>query len=124
MSTNRVIWLLILCVAPFALPVSGVAHASTASSDIGVTQRANRSVAKIGDLITFTSTVTNHGPSAAVDMNAEWVTLRHLQVVSQSCDAVSPDTPGCEWGGQGPFATNALEKMYITAKVLQIGPGN
>jgi uncharacterized repeat protein (TIGR01451 family) len=72
--------------------------AATATSDISIRLVANHGSLTTGRQITYTATMTNHGPNDAslVDTTFSWPA--QLDLVSITCDhGISPDTPACEY---------------------------
>jgi hypothetical protein len=90
--------------------------ASAANVDLAVTaNHASVSNANVGDLVTFTGTLTNKGPDAGGDDTLyiddyEGVTIRRV-----NCDIVSPDGNFCEYGSL-PVGQSA--KMRVVTKVV------
>ena len=90
-----VIGILPLILAPWS---STAVFAAASRSDISVKLIANQSKLKMGQNITYTAIMTNHGPDAAsfVDVGFSWPDK--LNFVSMTCDkGISPDTPNCEY---------------------------
>ena len=77
-----------------SLVSSPVALAGQSRSDISVTLAANQR----GETITYTATMTNHGPDDATSVDVGFALPVQLRLVSMSCDkGISPDTPFCEY---------------------------
>jgi uncharacterized repeat protein (TIGR01451 family) len=106
--------------------------AATAISDISVRLVANRSHVAMGQQITYTATMTNHGPDDAsfVDVIFSWPS--QLDLVSMTCDeGITADTPACEYSslraGQSvvsvlvatphPGGNTHTRKIRVTARV-------
>src|SRR4029077_3750706 len=65
----RRIMALVVATAALAIALAGSAAASAGdSADLGVTVSADKTSYKVGDLVTYTVTVTNYGDSAADDV--------------------------------------------------------
>jgi len=108
--------------------------AATSRADISITLVANRSNVKMGQNITYTATMTNHGPDDAIFVDVAFSWPGQLNFVSETCDlGISPDSPNCEYSslpaGQTVVstfvatpATDALKhenrKLTVTANVL------
>jgi len=81
-----------------SLGTSQVAHAATATSDISLTLVADKDQVKIGQMITYTATMTNLGPDDAISVDVGFSLPDMLTLVSMTCDrGISPDTPFCEY---------------------------
>jgi uncharacterized repeat protein (TIGR01451 family) len=78
---------------------SGTALAApTPRSDVSVTIVADRSQVKVGQNITYTAKMTNHGPADAYSVDTAFVWPDQLNFVSMTCaQGISPDTPNCEY---------------------------
>ena len=100
-----------------SLGTSKVAFAATATSDISVTLVANQSKVKMGQTITYTATMTNHGPDDAIAVDVGFFLPDQLTLVSLTCDRVSPDTPFCE------YSTLAAGETVVATLVATPTPG-
>ena len=81
-----------------SLGISQVALAATVTSDISVTLVAHESRGKGGEMITYTATMTNHGPDDAFFVDVGFSLPDQLHLASMTCDrGISPDTPFCEY---------------------------
>ena len=97
-----------------SLGTSQVAHAATAISDISITLVAHRA----GRTVTYTATMTNHGPDDAVFADTGFVLPAQLQLVSMTCDlGISADTPFCE------YATLSAGQSVVSTLVAKAIPG-
>ncbi len=96
-----------------------VASASTDPSvtDIAITQSANVRHAKVGQVVTFTSTAVNNGPDAITDsLDVHPTQAAGLEVVGIVCDrGISSDGPFCQYG---PVGVGEQRTTVYTAKVL------
>ena len=112
---------------------SQAARAATATSDISITLVADKSKLKMGENITFTATMTNHGPDDAIFVDVGFSLPDMLTLVSETCDrGISADTPFCEYStlaaGETVVSTlvatptqgslNNLRKVRTTANVI------
>jgi uncharacterized repeat protein (TIGR01451 family) len=81
-----------------SLGTSQVAFAATSTSDISLTLVADRSQVKMGQMVTYTATMTNGGPDDAFSVDMGFSLPDQLTLVSMTCDrGISPDTPFCEY---------------------------
>ena len=80
-----------------SLGTSQAALAATATSDLSLTLVADRSKVKMGQTVTYTATMTNLGPDEAIDVAVAIMLPDQLNVVSLTCDRVSPDGTFCEY---------------------------
>jgi uncharacterized repeat protein (TIGR01451 family) len=77
---------------------SQVAFAATSTSDISLTLVADQSKVKMGQMVTYTATMTNLGPDDAFSVDVGFSLPDQLTLVSMTCDrGISPDTPFCEY---------------------------
>ena len=82
----------------FSLGISKPALAASATSDISVTIVANQDRVKEGQNITYTATMTNHGPDETTFVDVGFGLPDQFNLVSMTCDlGISPDTPFCEY---------------------------
>jgi len=101
-----------------SLGSSQVAFAATSTSDISVTLVADQSHVKMGQMITYTATMTNLGPDDAVFVDVGFFLPDQLNLVSMTCDrGISPDTPFCE------YSTLAAGETVISTLVATPTPG-
>jgi uncharacterized repeat protein (TIGR01451 family) len=74
------------------------AFGATAISDVSVRLVANRATVRPGQQVTYTATMTNHGPSDASFVDVTFIWPAQLDLVSMTCDeGISADTPACEY---------------------------
>jgi uncharacterized repeat protein (TIGR01451 family) len=74
------------------------ATAPQAGSDVSVSLAADKDLIGPGEEITFTATMTNHGPEDATFVDVFFALPDKLEMVSMACDlGISPDTPACEY---------------------------
>lgn len=91
-NTIRILVLVIL------LGSSGKALAAPSRSDVSITITADRSEVRVGQTVTYTARMTNHGPDDAYFVDASFVWPDQYTFVSMACDqGISPDTPACEY---------------------------
>lgn len=77
---------------------SGQAFAAQNVSDFSLTMVVDKSRAKIGENITYTATITNHGPDAALLAFVSYGLPDQLNFVSVTCGGViSSDGSFCEY---------------------------
>jgi uncharacterized repeat protein (TIGR01451 family) len=100
-----------------SLGTSQVAFAATATSDISVTLVADQSKVKMGQTITYTATMTNLGPDDAIAVDVVIFLPDQLNVVSMTCDRVSPDGTFCE------YSTLAVGETVVATLVATPTPG-
>jgi uncharacterized repeat protein (TIGR01451 family) len=100
-----------------SLGTSQVAFAATATSDIAVTLVADQNHVKMGQTITYTATMTNLGPDDAIAVDVGFSLPDQLNLVSMTCDRVSPDTPFCE------YSTLAVGETVVATLVATPTPG-
>ena len=87
-------------ILPLLLSVgtSQVAWAAGSTSEISLTMVASQNQIRMGQMITYKVTMTNHGPDDAIFVDAGFSLPDQLNLVSISCDkGISPDTPFCEY---------------------------
>lgn len=116
-----------------SLGSSMVAFAASSTSDISVTIAADQSKVKVGQIITYTATMTNHGPQDASFVDVRFNLPVQLTLVSMTCDlGISPDTPFCEYSSlkagesvvstlvatPNPDALTREKNLLITADIL------
>ena len=88
-------------------------------SDISVTIAADQSKVKMGQMITYTATMTNHGPDDAIFVDVGFSLPDQLNLVSMTCDrGISPDTPFCE------YSTLAAGETVVSTLVATPTPGS
>jgi uncharacterized repeat protein (TIGR01451 family) len=96
---NRRMLLGVIAIVPlFSLAVVQPVAAARATSDVSVKLVANRAGVTTGRQITYTATMTNHGPDDASFVDVTFAWPAQLDLVSMTCDeGISPDTPACEY---------------------------
>ena len=100
-----------------SLGTSTAARAATAASDISIILTPNHSQAKVGQTITYTATMTNHGPDDALFVDVGFGLPDQLNLVSMTCDrGISPDTPFCE------YSTLAAGETVVSTLVATPNP--
>jgi uncharacterized repeat protein (TIGR01451 family) len=120
LTTYRRFILVVIAILPLILsPLSSnAAFAATSRADISITLVADKSNVKMGQNITYTAFMTNHGPddAAFVDVSFSWP--GQLNLVSMTCDqGISPDTPNCE------YSALAAGKTVVSKLVATPAPG-
>ena len=81
-----------------SLGTSKPALAASFTSDISVTIVADQSKVKAGQNITYTATMTNHGPDDADSVDVRFSLPVQLTLLSMTCEyGITPDTPFCEY---------------------------
>jgi uncharacterized repeat protein (TIGR01451 family) len=91
----------------------------TSSADLSVLKTANNASPAVGDLVTFTITLTNAGPSVANNVKVSDALPASLEFVSSTASLGSYDAISGEWNvGSVSPGTHALT---VTVKVLQPG---
>jgi uncharacterized repeat protein (TIGR01451 family) len=91
----RIIGILPLIIS---LGSSKVAFAASSTSELSVTNVADQSKVKVGQMVTYIATMTNLGPDDADFVDVRFSLPVQLTLVSMSCDfGISPDTPFCEY---------------------------
>lgn len=96
-------------VALFAVPAA--AQTSPPTADMGVVSlTASRATAAPGTRVTFSEVVRNNGPDP-VEMDT-FPQIRGGVLVNEVCQAVSPDTPFCEYG-EVPAGTSLTAKFVV-----------
>jgi uncharacterized repeat protein (TIGR01451 family) len=72
--------------------------AARATSEISVTIAADRGSVAAGRDVTYSATMTNHGPNDATFVDLTFLWPRQLDLVSITCaGGISPDGPSCEY---------------------------
>src|SRR5215212_1164170 len=75
-----------------------VAFAAASTSDISVTLVTDQSKVKVGQTITYTAIMTNHGPEDALYVDVRFNLPLQLSLVEETCAfGISADTPFCEY---------------------------
>ncbi|PJK07350.1 hypothetical protein CO608_10365, partial [Lysobacteraceae bacterium NML08-0793] len=92
--------------------------APPASADLGVTKVVDNATAAVGEEVTFTITVTNHGPSAAADVTVAEQLPSGYTLVSATATAGSYSAP--TWT-LGTLANGAVETLTLKATVNATG---
>jgi uncharacterized repeat protein (TIGR01451 family) len=93
--------------------------AAAATSDISVTLVADQSQVKMGQMITYTATMTNLGSDDALFVDVGFSLPDQLNLVSMTCDrGISPDTPFCE------YSTLAAGETVVSTLVATPTPGS
>ena len=81
-----------------SLGTSKVAFAAASTSDISVTLVADQSKVKVGQMITYTAIMTNHGPDDASSVDVRFNLPAQLSLVEETCAfGISADTAFCEY---------------------------
>jgi len=102
-----------------SLGSSQVAFAATSTSDISVTLVADQSQVKMGQMITYTATMTNLGSDDALFVDVGFSLPDQINLVSMTCDrGISPDTPFCE------YSTLAAGETVVSTLVATPTPGS
>ena len=91
------------------------------SADLAVTKVVDNATPIVGNNVVFTITVTNLGPSAAVNVVANDLLPSGYAFVGATPSAGSYDAPSGVWSGIGTLANGASATLAITAKVLASG---
>ena len=105
-----------------SLGTSQVAFAATSTSDISLTLVADQSQVKMGQMVTFTATMTNLGPDDAFSVDVGFSLPDQLTLVSMTCDqGISPDTPFCEYStlAAGETVVSTLVATPTTGALTQ-----
>ena len=113
--------LISLAVASVASPWVASASTDPSVTDIAITQSADVHRAKVGQVVTFTSTAVNNGPDAitADSLDVHPTQAVSLEVVGVVCDrGISSDGPFCQYG---PVSVGEQRTTVYTAIVLATG---
>jgi uncharacterized repeat protein (TIGR01451 family) len=106
----------ILLLVSMLLGSTTPALAAPHGSDISITIVANRSTVKVGQNITYTARMTNHGPDDAYFVDTAFVLPKQLTLVEETCaEGISPDTPNCEYSSLKAGQT-VISKLVATPK--------
>ena len=98
---------------------NAVALAATSTSDISVTIVADQRQVKMGQMITYTATMTNLGSDDASFVDVDFSLPDQINLVSMTCDrGISPDTPFCE------YSTLAAGETVVSTLVATPTPGS
>jgi uncharacterized repeat protein (TIGR01451 family) len=98
---------------------NAVALAATSTSDISVTIVADQSQVRMGQMITYTATMTNLGSDDASFVDVDFSLPDQINLVSMTCDrGISPDTPFCE------YSTLAAGETVVSTLVATPTPGS
>jgi uncharacterized repeat protein (TIGR01451 family) len=123
----------ILLLAITLLGSSSPVMAARSGSDVSITIVADKRSVKDGQDITYTATMTNHGPDGAFFVDTGFILPDQLRFVSETCDlGISPDSPNCEYSSlkagetvvsklvatPNPAARNHKRNVRVTARVL------
>lgn len=102
-----------------SLGSSQLAYAATSTSDIAITLVADQSQVKMGQMITYTATMTNLGSDDASFVDVDFSLPDQINLVSMTCDrGISPDTPFCE------YSTLAAGETVVSTLVATPTPGS
>ncbi|MBS1881578.1 MAG: DUF11 domain-containing protein [Actinobacteria bacterium] len=101
-------------------PVVSPAEAQSLA-DVGVVKHVDRAAARVGDVVTYTVRITNHGPDEAVGVHLTDSWTRALQVLS-----VHPSRGHCGEGAPihcslGNLRRGASATVRIVARALRVG---
>ena len=112
--------LISLAVASVASPWVASASTDPSVTDIAITQSADVHRAKVGHVVTFTSTAVNNGPDAITDsLDVHPTEAVSLEVIGVVCDrGISSDGPFCQYG---PVGVGEQRTTVYTAIVLATG---
>ena len=103
---------------------NNAAFAATSRSDISVVLIANKSTVRVGQNITYTAIMTNHGPDEALAVDVGFVWPAQLNLVSMTCSyGISPDTPNCEYSSLAPGETVVSRLIATPATGAHIHDG-
>ena len=81
-----------------SLVSSKPALAASFTSDISIMLVADQSKVKVGQTITYTAIMTNHGPDHALYVDVRFNLPLQLSLVEETCAfGISADTPFCEY---------------------------
>ncbi len=95
--TVSILGMLSLLAIPTSIPPRPWQN-TQAASDVSLTMLADRSIARVGQNVTYTAARTNLGPSDATFVDVAFTLPAGLRIVSMSCDmGISPDGPFCEY---------------------------
>ena len=122
----RRIMALVVATAALAIALAGSAAASAGdSADLGVTVSADKTSYKVGDLVTYTVTVTNYGDSAADDVTLTDLLPSSLALVSTTVDSSPSDTVSSSSTsiGSGTLALDTIDPTSDTSLAARIADG-
>jgi uncharacterized repeat protein (TIGR01451 family) len=122
----RRIMALVVATAALAIALAGSAAASAGdSADLGVTVTADKTSYKVGDLVTYTVTVTNYGDSAAEDVTLTDLLPSSLALVSTTVDSSPSDTASSSSTsiGSGTLALDTIDPTSDTSLAARIADG-
>jgi uncharacterized repeat protein (TIGR01451 family) len=91
-------------------------------SDLAVAKTVNKAAAKIGDPLTYTVTVTNHGPSLATGVHLTEKLPAAVSLVSATPNAGTYDTATNIWT-VGTLASGGQATLTLTAQILTAAAG-
>lgn len=92
-----------------------------AAADIAVTKTVDHAAPNVGDVITFTVTATNNGPSAATNVVITDALPAGLAFVAATPSAGVYDQSSGNWTLAGPIAAGTAETLQMQARVLASG---
>jgi uncharacterized repeat protein (TIGR01451 family) len=103
-----------------AAMVASTAPASTGdSADLGVSVSADKTSYKVGDYVTYTVTISNHGEANADNVTFTDLLPAGLQLVSSEATA-SPDTSGATFTSSS-VAAGALQRDSVEQQIDPAG---
>jgi uncharacterized repeat protein (TIGR01451 family) len=104
----------ILCLVTLLVGTSTTALAARSGSDISVSIVADRNQVRVGQNITYTVRMTNHGPDDAFFVDTAFIWPAQLKFVEEICDlGISPDSPNCEYSSLKAGQT-VVSKLVLT----------
>ena len=111
------IGLLSVLMLAVAFPIStqrAFAQVTQSTSDISVQMVADRGKVRTGEDVTYTVSMTNHGPDDAASVAVTFELPDQLSMVSMTCDlGISADTPSCEYNSL-PAGATVVTTMVAT----------
>lgn len=91
------------------------------AADIAVAKVVDDAAPNVGDVVTFTITATNHGPSAATGVVVTDALPAGLAFVAATPSAGAYDETSGAWTIPGPIAAGASETLDVQARVIASG---
>lgn len=111
------IGLLSILMLAVSFPIStqrAFAQTTQTTSDISIQMVADHNKVRMGEDVTYTVYMTNHGPDDATGVDVTFQMPDQLTMLSMTCDlGISADTPACEYNSL-PAGVTLVSTMTAT----------
>jgi large repetitive protein len=102
-------------------PTANAVVTVPAAARLRVTKTVNTAKARINDVVTYTITVSNDGPDAAIGVVVDEPMAAALELQSAATDTGTFDTPAKKWM-VGTLANGQTSTLTVLAKIASVGP--